>query len=556
MMQYKLNFAFSIAVVFFLFMLSLRAYGYAEIHYTYFGYSLIKRNTPEVILDAPWRVRSGELMPVVCIVKDADRFPIVLKRLTARYRLNSGEMRIEDIPLGIKPIHVTEHYWYKISYVKIPYEQTGNLEIILKAEFSRNGKKKVVITDNLTGLSHSPLTTFISSCELPAIDGWYYGDPHYHSDMTQDQVEFGAPVDVAVTMSKTIGLSWFAVTDHSYDLDIAIGEYFKRDPKFTRWLNVQESAKAVNSANDDFVVIPAEELSCGNYKSHNVHLLAFDVPDFIPGSGDGVKQGLMNKDPDLTLQESFNIIKEKGGFAFAAHPEVGNGFMGKLLLNRGHWLSRDYALYGYTGLQLWNGEYEPNFDKSRKVWTELLLDGRKMFILGGNDAHGDFNRCRVVRYPNTKLKEIKGHVFGKVRTYAYCGKSISITGILDAIKNGRTIVTNGPVSIPWVQNDNGKVVCVGDDISGREFTLIVNSRSSEEFGQIKEINICKGDLITKSEQIEKTFVPEEIRNGSQIVYRDFTCKIKHKNPCYVRLETMSLANGKQYKCFTNPIWLV
>jgi hypothetical protein len=283
-----------------------------------------------------------------------------------------------------------------------------------------------------------------------------------------------------------------------------------------------------------------------------VHLLVFNVSDFIPGSGDGVKQGLMNKDPDLSLQESLDLIKEKGGFSYAAHPEAGNGFMGTVILNRGHWQSSDYALDGYLGLQFWNGEYESKFERSRKVWINLLLDGRRLYILGGNDAHGDFNRCRGVRYPSTKLKETNNHVFGKVRTYAQCGSSISATGILNAIKNGRTVVTNGPISILQVQNDNGRIANLGDEISGREFILMINSCSSEEFGQIDKINMYRGDLVTKSEKIEKTFVPDKNKNALQTV---FTYNMERKNPCYVRLETFSSANGKQYKCFTNPIWL-
>jgi len=556
MMQYKLNFAFSIVVLFFIFVVSLRAYGYAEIHYIFFGYSLITRHVPEIILDAPWRVKVGEPIPIACIVKDADLFPIILERVTAKYRLNNGEMRTEDLSFGSQPISITEHYWYKIYYLELPWEQAGKLEITLKAEFLRNGKKMTVISDNLTGLSHDPLNTLISSCDLPSFDGWYYGDPHYHSDMTQDQAEFGAPVEVAVIMGKSIGLSWFAVTDHSYDLDIAIGKFFDRDEKLTRWSNVQENARLANSKNNDFVVIPAEELSCGNSKSHNVHLLAFNISDFIPGSGDGVKQGFMNKKPDLSLQESLNLIKEKGGFAYAAHPEAGNGFLGTLILNRGHWESLDYGLDGYSGLQFWNGEYEPKFAKSQKIWIKLLLDGRKTYILGGNDAHGDFNRCRGVWYPNTKLKETKNHVFGKVRTYAHCGSNISTTGILDAIKNGRMILTNGPVSILQVLNDNGRIANVGDEISGRDFTLMVNSRSSEEFGSINKINIYKGDLVTKTEQIEKTFVPEKIKDDSQLAYRGFTYKMERQNPCYVRLEAISSTKDKKYKCLTNPIWLM
>jgi hypothetical protein len=554
MTQYKLNFAFSIVFIFLIFVLSLRIHAYAEIHYTFFGYSLLQRNHPEVIMDAPWRVNAGEPIPVVCIIKDADRHPIALERITAKYRLNRGNWQSEEIKLEKQPLLIKEHLWYNLSHIK-PFEETGNLEIILEAEYSINGKKRKVLIDNLTGLSHTPLNTLISSSELPSIDGWHCGDSHYHSDMTQDQVEFGAPVELAVVMGKAIGLKWFAVTDHSYDLDIAVGQYFQRDENLARWSNVQNTAALINSSNDDFVVIPAEELSCGNCKERNIHLLVFGVPDFIPGSGDGVKSGFMSKKPDLSLIESLKRINEKGGFAYAAHPEAGNGLLGAIVLNRGHWKKKDYDLLGYTGLQFWNGENQQKFKKSRKIWIDYLVNGRKLYVLGGNDAHGDFNRCRSVRYPNTKLKETENHIFGKVRTYAHCGENMSIESILGAMKKGNTIVTNGPISILQAQNDNGRIASVGEEISGGKFKLNISSRSTDEFGDIEKIDIYKGDLVTRTEQIDKIYVPEKLRIDSQIVYGDFIYEIEPKNPCYVRLEATSSSGNKKYSCFTNPIWL-
>ena len=89
--------------------------------------------------------------------------------------------------------------------------------------------------------------------------------------MTQDQLEFGAPVEVAAAMGKAMGLDWLAATDHSYDLDTAIGEFFQHDPKLTRWRKIREDASVVNSKNGGFVVIPAEEVSCGNSRSHNMN---------------------------------------------------------------------------------------------------------------------------------------------------------------------------------------------------------------------------------------------------------------------------------------------
>ncbi len=235
------------------------------------------------------------------------------------------------------------------------------------------GIKRTMVSDNLPKLTHAPLKVFVSPWKLPSFDGWYGGDPHYHSDMTQDQVEFGAPVEVAAVMGKAMGLNWLAVADHSYDLDRAMGEYFQYDSGLARWRKVHEDASLVNSRNDGFVVIPAEEVSCGNSRAHNIHLLAFDTPQFIPGTGDGVKRGL-NKRPTLTLRQCLNRINEAGGFAYAAHPEMGNGFLGMLMLNRGCWRDPDYAQGGYSGMQIWNGVQGKVFTKSREKWIQLLLE--------------------------------------------------------------------------------------------------------------------------------------------------------------------------------------
>ncbi|MGQ9608487.1 MAG: CehA/McbA family metallohydrolase [bacterium] len=548
MMQYKLNFAFSLTILFFIIVASWKSYGYAEIHYTFFGYSLINRNYPEIIVDAPWRIEPNEPIPVVCIIKDADRYPINLERLTARCRV--GDKELFNKEMLSKSLPINEHYWHRVEYINLPSPQNDKLELSVEIEFTRNGRRKIITTDNLPGLSHKPLNIFMSSSKLPSFDGWYYGDAHYHSDMTQDQVEFGAPSAVAMSMGKALGLSWLAVVDHSYDLDVAIGEFFKYDPKLTRWQIVQRDAKLINSGNNGFVVIPAEEISCGNRNNHNIHLLAFNVPEFIPGKGDGVKRGL-NRRPDLTLVECISRIRKMGGFAYAAHPEEGNGFMGRLLLKRGHWHYKDYLTNGYSGLQFWNGKQDEKLYKSREVWIKLLLEGNKPYILGGNDAHGDFNRCRGIKYPNTKLKELDNHVFGKIRTYAHCGDYLSLSGILNAIKNGNTIITNGPIVIPAIQNDNGRIANVGESISGRGSKLIINAQSSEEFGFIDKIDIYRGDIVNKVESLEITLKP-----NSDYKKQMFVHKIECPKNSYIRLEAKSLVRNEEYICFTNPIWLL
>lgn len=575
MLHCKLPFMLPFTVISLLLVFCWKVHGYAEVHYTFLRYSLISRRYPEVLVDVPWRVDAGEPIPIVCIVKDADRFPIELRRITARVG-KAGEPEKSPhtreragVPAFLlfpsrgrpEPLHIADHYWNMLTFLELPQEQTGNLEVTVEVEFVVNGSKRAIVSDNLHGLSHAPFNVFASPHKLPAFDGWYCGDPHYHSDMTQDQVEFGAPVEVAAAMGKAMGLSWLAATDHSYDLDRAIGEFFQHDPKLTRWRKVREDASVINSKNEGFVVIPAEEVSCGNSRSHNIHLLAFDTSQFIPGRGDGVKRGL-NKRPDLTLRQCLNRINSAGGFAYAAHPEVGNGFFGTLILNRDRWRGADYAQGGYSGLQFWNGGRDKKYSKSHEKWVQLLLEGRRLYVLGGNDAHGDFNRCRKVKYPNTKLTETDDHIFGKTRTYAYCGLErgrparISVTRILDALRNGRTIVTNGPAAILQARNDTGRTAIIGDDIAGREFTLTISARSSEEFGPVDRIDLYRGDLLKKVEQLERTFVPRK-DSGTGILACDhvFTHKIVHRNRGYVRVEATSSARGEQYICLTNPIWL-
>jgi hypothetical protein len=548
MIHCKLSFVLS--VISLLLLLSWKVYGYAEIHYTFFRYSAINRGYPEILVDMPWRVDAGQPIPVVCIIKDADRFPVKLKRIIARCKMKGGEALETALLNDDIPLYVSDQYWHKLFSIEPPDGQTGDMEVAVEIEFVRNGVKRTIISDNLPGLSHAPLNVFVSPYKLPAFDGWYYGDPHYHSDMTQDQVEFGAPVEVAAVMGRAMGLSWFTVADHSYDLDVAVGEYFQHDPKRTRWRRVREDVERLNSENNGFVVIPAEEVSCGNCKSRNIHLLAFDTPQFIPGKGDGIKRGL-NKRPDLSLRQCINTINNMGGFAYAAHPEAGNGFLGTLMLNRDHWRDPDYAQGGYIGLQFWNGMADKEFEKSREKWIQLLLEGRRLYVLAGNDAHGDFNRCRKVKYPNTKLSESYDHIFGKVRTYAYCGGAeSSADAILDALKNGRTVVTNGPVAILEARNGAGHTASIGEEITGGDFTLTIRVRSSEEFGQVDRVRLYRGDLIDRSEHVEKTFVP----SNSEMTHV-FTHRIAHRNRCYVRVEAKSSVGSKRYRCLTNPIWL-
>jgi hypothetical protein len=95
----------------------------------------------------------------------------------------------------------------------------------------------------------------------------------------------------------------------------------------------------------------------------------------------------------------------------------------------------------FTGLQIWNGEKALNnseFLSGLFKWTSLLGehlgDGRRIFVEGGNDAHGDFNSD-----------------FGKVRTCCYMTE-FTKDNVFDALRNGRCYMTNGPALAFSIEN--------------------------------------------------------------------------------------------------------
>ena len=72
--------------------------GYAEIHYRPRGVpSLLYRSMPEIVTDAPARVRPGSPVPVFVFIKDAHRFPVTLSMVVVHLIYDDGSERV-DVP--------------------------------------------------------------------------------------------------------------------------------------------------------------------------------------------------------------------------------------------------------------------------------------------------------------------------------------------------------------------------------------------------------------------------------------------------------------------------
>jgi len=525
-------------------------FSYAEIHY-HFRYLFPKyyRKLPEIISDVPIRVikSHSSKLPVLIIIKDSYLFPIDLKKIRIII-FGKGEKISKDFSFDT---HLNQKYFSKILTIDInDFKPNQILDVAVDFTIFRNSKEMNFRNDNYAGLYTKNYRCYYSEEPLPYPENWFAGEPHYHSIYTSDQVEFGADLASTKIMAKSIGLSWLFITDHSYDLDDCENSFLKNDPLLPKWKKMLEDAQKNDSK--EFRILPGEEVSIGNSKKKNVHLLAINLKEFFEGKGDSAEVWFKNK-PQKFLTDIVKWNKEKGESIYpaprnsqpatrnpqpdslfiAAHPNEKISFLQKLTLRRGNWHIDDFLQIGIKFLQIINNSNMQSIEDSIHYWKMLLLDGHKFFIIAGNDAHGNFNIMRQIKIPFIKLFSSVEQVFGKFHTVFNYKRNDPIKGI----KSGKIIVSNGPFLDFWLEI-NGKKYPIGSTIHTNKAKIFYETKSTPEFGEIKKIKLFIGDYSKKEEK--------------QILNFQNACELEIPENGYVR---MSLSTSKMGKVYTNPVWI-
>ena len=310
----------------------------------------------------------------------------------------------------------------------------------------------------------------------------YKGAIHIHSKLSDGTGDIKAIAKAA----KQVGLDWVIITDHNY---------YDND----------------ESIIDGVYVIKAQEISphqCNHY-------LAFDVNDII--------------EPEDNPQIYVDKVRELGGFGFAAHPDEGTTVNKKGEVckrkNSNHcipWTNKDVKP---DGVEIWNwfSNWADNLDDSNiftlayaylfkhKIikkpsditleWWDKLNNETESIVpaLGGVDAHA--------------LKIYKYIIPVTVFPYKTCFSTITNTiflkeplsenimtakkQILNAIKNGNSIITNQHISkdLPdiYVTCSSGKYYCGENIVLDDECCLHFNSNQT-----MKICLIYNGCEISKS----------------------------------------------------------
>ena len=510
---------------------------YAETHFRFFPFfpSLLFRKQPEIVFDAPARLDPGRDLPVVLIINDILRFPAKPLEVTVCISRKSSKPQtflFSDITRYEVQHPFAGQCSAYLFYVKREILGSGRIFINCKAKLQGLKGLFEVLNDNFFSSSKLPFSCFISDDFLPCHGFCSYGDLHVHSQYSQSQVEFGPPVSVIDLMSKSCGLDFLAITDHSYDLSCSMDDYLKNDEELRRWSSY--ISEITNYHGYGSIVMGGEEISCFNSRKKTIHLCAIGTKEFIPGSIDGARQNPFAKNHStLLLQDSIRLIHKQQGLAIAAHPGSKFGFLQKLLLRRGKWNQED-MMNDLDGIQAVNNGFEKSWIISKNLWVNELLNDHRLSLIAGNDSHGDFNRYRTIAMPFILISENFNRYLSSAKTGIY-KKVISQSDIITEIQKGATFVTSGPFLALSTSDSISDNVIGKNDISVMEKTIIAIIKSSYEFGFPKNLCVfygkfgaCKESIVFSENFNEKTYslfrkIPLEFFNGKGYVRAETTC---------------------------------
>ncbi|MBN2779288.1 MAG: T9SS type A sorting domain-containing protein [Bacteroidales bacterium] len=199
----------------------------------------------------------------------------------------------------------------------------------------------------------------------------------------------------------------------------------------------------------------------------------------------------------------------------------------------------------------------------------------KFFISAGSDAHGSFNFSTTDLFMGVS-GQVTDNAIGKLSSLVYCPIGMGVNGknVLKALKNGRVILSSGPVFGFSLDTDAGNLypeIIVGTDtiiqLSNCEnITLDCFAANSSEYG-----DIVRKQLIFKTQDSDFIY---DLPNNTELYQTDllsvlnsvFTSQEYYTDTwILIRGEMETLLNGldeeihhvesKSFYSYTNPVWI-
>ena len=427
---------------------------YAETHFKFkLPWSLLYKPWPEIIFDAPFQFVPGVEPTLWIVVRDADRFPTMLKTAEIllkhtvdknfNYAFDHAAKTAQQQDIAIsRDLNLEVHE--QMQFIPFPLGEVpaGTYEAHCKLTVERDGKTQTFERWNLPRLKQAPLRFKVLNEFPPSAPGYVAGEMHCHTHYSADHVEYGATPEVLQQAAKAVGLDFVSCTDHAYDFAFTQEDYTKEaESPVPRFQKLREEIAALPRENEKGESMPlllaGEEVSAGNSKGENVHMTVLAPDGYLPGLGDCGRYWLENR-PTRSIKQ---ILNDTEAHCFAAHPFQQMGLLEKFVFRRGYWKPEDLNIanksaekkaknfnnenatkkHSIRGIQFWNGIRDEGFKLGREFWINELGKGNYLLPIGGNDAHGDLNDTTAVDLPLISLKHSRAHIFGNVRTVIRVG---------------------------------------------------------------------------------------------------------------------------------------
>jgi hypothetical protein len=240
-------------------------------------------------------------------------------------------------------------------------------------------------------------------------------------------------------------------------------------------------------------------------------------------------------------------------------------------------------------------QHDPDADQYARLekginegWQPLLqrgLGGRsdesdgplfKAFLAAGSDAHGDLNyeaTMDVTDFLGKPSRSVNGYAednaMGRISTVVYAPAGMGPRGenVLRALREGRTVGSNGPILIAGFDtNANGSLDDPEDVGIGQEINCPMKSLpplqlrwvSNQEFGPLQSIKLIVGTHKGELPAVEVPVPPDKALSSDAWVPFDLHQVLNKgsKDWIYIRL-VASTRNSTNYefRCYTNPIWV-
>ena len=479
-----------------------------ETHFKFFKRqpSFLYKNEPEIIFDCPPRISPEKCeIPLYLFIKDFKSYDFFVETVEILIGCK-GKITAQHSFCGIEKYKIYEKYDLRGFRFAVPKPDLcgENIFVYPKLKYKIGENVKIAAVDNINTTGKFPFSVFLANENYPnnAKNTVKFYDLHCHSSHTNDHIEFGAPVEFIADCADFCGLDGVAITDHSYDICCKPNNYLEKDENFTHWRDLCGECEQKYAVETHL----GEEISVMRNGGKAVHLGAIGNKNIVVGTADGARKNYSRKS-EPTINEAVKSVIDDGGAAFAAHPGEISNFFHRLFLRRDFWQLCDFENLAVSTVQAVNGNFDETWRRARKLWIKLLLSGKKISLIAGNDSHGDFNRYRAMSIPFVWVEENFDRRFGKTRTGIYS------QNLLESIKNGRTFITSG--AFVDIQID-GESVISNTAVSFVKLPKVV-IKSSEEFGKIRKTWLFLGDCKRQKEYCvfvnlseEKYFYSQEI----------------------------------------------